>query len=70
MGTTAYFAHANNLSVTSNSETTVYICTGKYAKTYHCTSKCRGLGNCKASVKTVTRSGAEKAGRRACKVCW
>ena len=65
MGTTAYFAHANNRATTSKSEKTVYICTGKYAKTYHSTTNCRGLGNCQSSVKAVTQTSAEKAGRRA-----
>lgn len=70
LGAAVYHVNGANRSVMSSSETTVYICTGKYAKTYHSTTKCRGLGNCQSSVKAVTQTSAVKAGRRACKVCW
>lgn len=36
--------------------TTVYICTGKYAKKYHYKSNCRGLSNCKGEIKSVEYS--------------
>lgn len=48
----------------------VYICMGRYAKTYHQTPWCSGLENCESSVETVAKSEAEATGRRACKVCW
>ncbi|MFT4696891.1 MAG: hypothetical protein ACI9SJ_000007 [Flavobacteriaceae bacterium] len=44
----------------------VYICTGKYSKKYHYTNKCRGLSNCKGSIKEVTLSDAKNFGRTLC----
>ena len=69
IGSTTYFSHANNRITTSKAEPTVYICTGSHSAVYHRSSKCRGLGNCRASIKAVTKSAAEKAGRRACRIC-
>lgn len=54
----------------SGADPAVYVCTGKYATSYHSTAKCKGLGNCKASVKSISRSSAVKAGRKPCKACW
>lgn len=53
-----------------DSEMTVYVCTGNYASAYHKSKSCRGLGNCKASVKALMRTSAIKGGRKACRICW
>ncbi len=44
----------------------VYICKGKYSEKYHYISNCRGLSNCKSSIKEVTQSEAENYGRTLC----
>lgn len=61
---------AKSVVAASETDPVVYICTGKYATTYHRSSKCRGLGNCKASVKSLSQSAAVKSGRKPCKACW
>ena len=48
----------------------VYICTGKYATTYHRSRSCSGLSNCKGSVESVSKSYAESIGRNQCKRCY
>lgn len=45
---------------------TVYICTGKYSKKYHYVSDCRGLSNCKSSIKEVSLTEAKNIGRTLC----
>ena len=50
--------------------TTVYVCTGGYATKYHKTSKCRGLGNCKAEIVSVTEESAIRDSRTRCGICY
>ena len=54
----------------SNSETYVYICTGKTAYAYHKTDDCRGLKNCKGEIKTVTLAQAQQLNRKPCGYCY
>jgi len=56
------------LSMTT--DTQVYICTGKYAKSYHATTSCRGMKACKGEIKKVSLSEAQKAGRKPCGYCY
>ncbi len=49
---------------------TVYVCTGGYAKRYHKTMQCRGLGSCKDEIAATTVAEAEKAGKTLCKMCY
>jgi hypothetical protein len=51
-------------SFTSNDE--VYICISKNAKKYHLSETCRGLSKCKAQIKKVTLSEAQKQGKTLC----
>lgn len=53
-----------------NEEEKVYICTGKYAKRYHCDENCRGLGNCKGEIRLVPISTAKKQGKTPCGYCY
>lgn len=53
-----------------NSDTKVYICTGKNSYAYHCRIDCRGLKNCKAEVKTVTITEAQELKRKPCGYCY
>lgn len=52
------------------SETYVYICTGGSSKRYHKTDRCKGLDNCKGTIKKVTLAYAEDKGRTPCKICY
>lgn len=54
----------------NNVENMVYICTGQYAKAYHRSSKCSGLGNCKANIKQISLAEAKKMGRTPCGKCY
>lgn len=56
--------------VGSSQSDKVYICTGQYATTYHRTSNCSGLGNCKADVIQVTLTEALRMQRNPCKRCY
>ncbi len=49
---------------------TVYICTGRYSKAYHCTAHCKGLDNCSADVITVSKEQARKQYRHPCGYCY
>lgn len=60
---------ASTTEHTDNLPKSVYICTGKSAKVYHYDSDCKGLGNCKASVRKVDLETAIDMGRRPCKIC-
>ncbi len=53
-----------------SNDTYVYICTGKYAYSYHKSKKCRGLNKCSASIKKVTFKQAKSEKRIACKICY
>lgn len=48
------------LSCTLSNSSTVYICTGKYATKYHYKQNCRGLSNCKGTIKAVGLNEAQK----------
>ena len=49
-----------------NSDTSVYICKGKYSKIYHYIKNCRGLYNCSTDTYKVTTSKAKLLGRTLC----
>lgn len=52
-------------------ETYVYVCTGGSSKRYHKTSSCKGLDNCKGTIKKVSLSYAEDTMKRTpCKICY
>ena len=53
-------------TLTSSSNSSVFICTGKYSKKYHYSKNCRGLSNCKSSVKSVSLQEAKNKNRTLC----
>jgi len=53
-----------------NVENTVYICTGQYAKAYHKSRNCRGLGNCRGDIKQVSIEEAKRMERTPCGYCY
>lgn len=60
----AFTAYASNAS-----KEKVFICTGGSSQCYHKSETCKGLCNCRASIKEITLEDAEKMGRRPCKMC-
>ena len=56
--------------MSSTTDTKVYVCTGKYAKTYHKNTNCKGIKACKSEIKTINLLDAKKAQRTACKICY
>ncbi|MCL6218188.1 hypothetical protein [Zunongwangia pacifica] len=53
-------------SCAEETETTVYICKGKYSKKYHYKKNCHGLNNCSTDIYKTTLDSAKKAGRKIC----
>ena len=51
-------------------ETYVYICTGRYAYSYHSYDNCSGLKRCNAEIKKVTLSEAKQKKRTPCLKCY
>lgn len=47
-------------------ESDVYICVSKGAKSYHFTKTCKGLSNCKHTIKKITLSEAKDLGLTLC----
>lgn len=41
---------------------TVYVCTGPYAKRYHYSKDCSGLGRCSCEIKKMSKAQAIKNG--------
>lgn len=54
----------------NNSKGEVYICMGKYAKTYHKTIYCIGLNRCRSEVRKISLNQAQARHRRPCKICY
>lgn len=48
----------------------VFVCTGKFAKKYHRTQHCPGLGNCSGEILEVTVEQAQSQGKTPCKKCY
>lgn len=54
----------SELSQQYEGETYVYICDSDGAKKYHYSKNCRGLSNCKHTIKKVTLADAKKKGKK------
>ncbi|MCS6991519.1 MAG: hypothetical protein NZL95_06610 [Chitinophagales bacterium] len=48
----------------------VWLCEGNYATRYHRYRNCRGLSNCKGTVRQVSKKDAIAIGRTACGYCY
>ncbi len=46
----------------SEAAKTVYVCTGPYAKRYHYSKDCSGLGRCSCEIKKMSKAQAIKNG--------
>lgn len=58
------------VSVPTDSNTKVWVCTGSSSKRYHAHNDCKGLRNCRASVEEISLQEAESIGRTPCKKCY
>jgi len=54
----------------SGTTSNIYICTGKYAKSYHSSQYCKGINACRSEIKTITLKQAVDLGRKPCKMCY
>ena len=48
----------------------VYVCTGKYAKRFHCDEDCKGLQSCRSEIITMSIEEAEDYGLTPCGYCY
>ena len=48
----------------------VYVCTGKYAKRFHCDEDCKGLQSCRGEIITMSIEEAEDYGLTPCGYCY
>jgi hypothetical protein len=58
------------VSVPTDSNAKVWVCTGSSSKRYHAYDNCKGLSKCRASVDEVTLEEAESMGRTPCRKCY
>ena len=65
----AFLGAAPTEDVPTEAPRYVYICTGNSSVAYHTDFKCKGLKNCRASIKKITLEEAIEMGRRPCKIC-
>ena len=63
-----YFKYGKESDIINKIET-VYICTGKTAKTYHKHRNCRGLNQCESEIKEIPKSEVENI-RTPCRLCY
>ena len=48
----------------------VYVCTGRYAKRFHCDEDCRGLQSCRSEIVIMSIEEAEDYGLTPCGYCY
>ena len=48
----------------------VYVCTGKYAKRFHCNEDCKGLQSCRGDIVVMSIEEAEDYGLTPCGYCY
>lgn len=58
------------VSVPTDSNAKVWVCTGESSERYHAHNDCKGLRNCRASVEEISLQEAESIGRTPCKKCY
>ena len=62
-------AQAKEVATESDAKV-VYICTGGSSTRYHSTKHCKGLGNCRGTIREVSEDQAKRMGRTPCKICY
>ena len=58
------------VSVPTDPNAKVWVCTGNNSKRYHAYNDCKGLSNCRASIEEFSLQEAESMGRTPCKKCF
>ena len=58
------------VSVPTDPNAKVWVCTGESSERYHAHNDCKGLRNCRASVEEISLQEAEGIGRTPCKKCY
>lgn len=58
------------VSVPTDPNAKVWVCTGESSKRYHAYNNCNGLSKCSASIDEVTLEEAEMMGRTPCRKCY
>ena len=48
----------------------IYVCTGKYAKRFHCDEDCKGLQSCRGGIVVMSIEEAEDYGLTPCGYCY
>jgi hypothetical protein len=48
----------------------VYVCTGRYAKRFHCDEDCKGLRSCRGDIVVMSIEEAEDYGLTPCGYCY
>lgn len=48
----------------------VFVCTGKYAKRFHCDEDCKGLQSCRSEIVVMSIEEAEDLGLTPCGYCY
>lgn len=48
----------------------VYVCTGRYAKRFHCDEDCKGLQSCRGDIVVMSIEEAEDYGLTPCGYCY
>lgn len=48
----------------------VFVCTGKYAKRFHCDEDCKGLQSCRREIVVMSIEEAEDLGLTPCGYCY
>lgn len=48
----------------------VYVCTGRYAKRFHCDEDCKGLQSCRGGIVVMSIEEAEDYGLTPCGYCY
>ena len=53
-----------------NNQDKVYICNGRYSKSYHKHPDCEGLRRCSTELEKITKQQAIDMGRKPCGYCY
>jgi len=61
---------SSSIPVTNSNTSSVYICTGEKAYSYHKNRTCSGLNRCQAEIRMVTLEYAKSIKRQPCKICY
>ena len=64
------FKEKGKESVRALHDDRVYVCTGRYAKRFHCDEDCKGLRSCRSEIVLMSVKEAEDCGLTPCGYCY